>query len=179
MMISAQNININNQQLTDSKSNIKLDLIKYYDATKSDIDIVAQEQLCNDPNPSNNTQSPSSLENDTLNLNNPIKKKERIFHINKNLINLVEVMFENNIKEIDRYFANIEKEHTNSTTNNNNDTTSNNLNDRENIKLKVLTSYCLFISRDKLKDEFKRLVTLGILIITDWYLDENQINFLR
>jgi hypothetical protein len=153
------------QQLTHSKSNLKINLIKYYDATKSDIDIAAQELLCNVNNIDiigKNAQSPSQ--------NDPIKRREKILDINKNLINFVEIMFENNIKEIDKYFANIEKEHTNNNNNNIN---------REDINMKSLTCYCIFISRDKLKDEFKRLVMLGILIITDWYLDENQINFLR
>ena len=162
------------QSILHSKSNIKQNLIKYYDTTKSDIDIAAQQILCNDLYISNNHENDnddeqSPLESNTIKINDPIKKREKILDINKKLINLVEVMFENNMKEIDRYFVNIEKEHT----------MTNTANNIEDIKLKSLTSYCIFISRDKLKDEFKRLVTLGILITTDWFLDDNQIYFLR
>jgi hypothetical protein len=51
--------------------------------------------------------------------------------------------------------------------------------DREEIKANALNSYCLFINNNILNSEFKSLNPIGLLVCCDWYLDENQLNFIR
>ncbi len=51
--------------------------------------------------------------------------------------------------------------------------------DKEEIKMIALKSYCAFYPNPKLNDNIKFLNPLGVFVSTDWYLNENQLNYLR
>jgi hypothetical protein len=88
--------------------------------------------------------------------------KEHIVKLNMDYINKIDEIFNQNIYSINNYFENkqniIE------------------LFDKEKMKMKLINKYCYFINNDLLK---KKINPIGLLIITDWYLDENQINYLK
>lgn len=131
------------------KSDIKLDLINYYDSIKFEIDIIAQKQL------STNEKSSSNLKNE----------QENLIELNKYLIERVDCLFDSNCIQIDEYFSKI-------TNRNENDA-------KENVKINALKNYCSFISNACLKKEYKNKNQIGLLIITDWYLDQNQLNYIK
>ena len=51
--------------------------------------------------------------------------------------------------------------------------------DKEEIKRAVFNGYCLYINAESLKNQFRDGNLLGLLITSDFYLDENQLNFLK
>ena len=131
------------------KSTLKKEIIDYYDFVKSEIDIKSQEILCNQ------------------NIDD-VKKKD-ILDIYANMINQCECLFEKNIDEINDYFEN----------HNITDGEYDSVDDAENIKANVLSCYCSFIQNNLLKDHMRLKNKIGILFITDWYLDRNQLNYLK
>lgn len=131
------------------KSTLKKEIIDYYDFVKSEIDIKSQEILCNQ------------------NIDD-VKKKD-ILDIYANMINQCECLFEKNIDEINDYFEN----------HNITDGEYDCVDDAENIKANVLSCYCGFIQNNLLKDHMRLKNKIGILFITDWYLDRNQLNYLK
>jgi hypothetical protein len=127
---------------------IKLDFIKYFDDLKFEIDIKAQEMLCD-----------QSLDENS---------KEEILKINLNLLERVDEIFNNNLNLINNFFEDCQQ-----LINQDKHILDK---DKEEIKMMVLNSYCYFINADLLKKKWNQL---GLLIISDWYLDENQLNYLR
>jgi Leucine-rich repeat (LRR) protein len=132
--------------LNKIKSDIKSDLINYFDGLKFDIDIKAQEILCNE-----------SLAD---------YFKEHILKLNMDLMDKIDEIFNNNMNLVNNYF----ESHKPSASENQESL------DKEKMKMKIINSYCYFINNDLLK---KKINPLGLLIITDWYLDDNQINYLK
>ncbi len=95
------------------------------------------------------------------------EKKEALFDIYLKMIKECEQLFEKNIEEINNYFEqNVEAD------------LLTNL-DIEDIKTNILSGYCSFIRSNLLKDQMKLNNKIGILFITDWYLDKNQLNYLK
>lgn len=97
-------------------------------------------------------------------LNESVEENVRndILKLNMDLIDRVEDIFAENLKVINKYFDQ-----------------ENNLKsslDKEKIKMDALPSYCYYLNVDFLR---KKINLLGILVISDWYLDKNQINYLR
>ena len=132
--------------LNKLQSEIKVDLINYFDGLKFDIDIKAQEILCND-----------SLAD---------YYKEHIVKLNMDYIDKIDEIFNQNIYFINDFFENKQSIITDCPE----------LFDKEKLKMKLINKYCYFINNDLLK---KKINPIGLLIITDWYLDENQINYLK
>ena len=50
---------------------------------------------------------------------------------------------------------------------------------KEDIKSNAFSKYCTFINGDYLKDDLKDKFKIGIFIECDWYLNNNQINYLK
>jgi hypothetical protein len=141
-------MNIENK-VCELKAQIKLDLIEYYDGIKSEIDISSQEKLLD-------------LEKDIYN-DKKCEKREKVNKYNSQFIETVENNFNLNCKEIDDYFKN-EMEYF--------------IEDKEEIKRKALKNYVAFINLNEFYDKVIDENIVGMLIKVDWYLDENQINFL-
>ena len=87
--------------------------------------------------------------------------KDKFWNVYQNLIAKVDEIFEKNIAKI------------------NNSKTTNFKNDKELIKQDIIDSYCYFIDNNSLKPNFKNNFLVGILIVTDWYLNQNEIAYLR
>jgi hypothetical protein len=51
--------------------------------------------------------------------------------------------------------------------------------DKELIKQDLINSYCYYADKNSLKPNFKDDFLFGVLIITDWYLSQNEIAYLR
>jgi hypothetical protein len=131
------------------KCEIKLDLINYYDILKSEIDIIAQESMI-------------ALERDSQSSDK--NKWQEIVDLNKELIDIVESIFNSNCKQIDDYFLSNKRL---------------NKMDKEAVKTIALSTFCTFISNYNLRNDYRNKNALGLLIVCDWYLDENQLNFVK
>jgi hypothetical protein len=83
------------------------------------------------------------------------------------LIGRVECIFNQNIDEINNYFEKNVKFI--------NETSQN----KEDIKSNAFGKYCTFINGDYLKIDLKEKFKIGIFIECDWYLNRNQINYLK
>ncbi len=105
-------------------------------------------------------------------------KSQRLLLINKQndsdvldlylrLIERVEYITNQNINEINDYFE--------KNTNYINETCPN----KEDIKSNAFSKYCTFINGDYLKVDLKDKFKIGIFIECDWYLNKNQINYLK
>jgi hypothetical protein len=134
---------------SELKAQIKFELIQYYDKIKSEIDISAQIKLVD-------------IEKSICKDDNGEKIK-KIHIYNAQFIETVDNFFNLNCQEIDDFFKNNHLIY---------------LMDIEEIKKKALKCYVAFFSLNKLNDELLDEQIIGILISVDWYLDQNQINFL-
>lgn len=130
-------------------SEIKLELINYYDYLKSDIDIVAQKKLL--PN-----------EKGTVN----VKNEQKILDLYKHLIDNTNEIFELSCKQLDVYFARLKNG-------------VEILTKKSEIKRKAIKNFCHFAENNLLNNEFKNENQLGLFLTFDWHLDENQINYIR
>ena len=82
--------------------------------------------------------------------------------MNMSMVEKVKTIYENNAKAVDDYFNSRERVETN---------------DFEELKAIIIDGFCVFYSKeDTLWLESTHL--LGLLIVTDWYLDQNQLNSL-
>jgi hypothetical protein len=131
------------------KSSIKKELIDYSDQVRSEIDIKTFK-----------------LEQELI-LSEKIDEefRQQIFGLNQRLIDKSKIVFDANIKDVNLYF----------------DFEKNPMvdDDEETIKENALTSFCLFIDDLKNKGERSKNFLLGLLIVSDWYLNKNQMEYLR
>jgi hypothetical protein len=138
-----------NVDLANLVLEIKLDLIAYYDGVKSEIDISAQEKLI-------------LIEKGLL----EVDKRSKIVALNIDFIVIVEEYFKLNCKQIDEYFANHQDE------------IQIECDTKETIKMRALKHYCAFVELTKIFGDVSDEKLVGLLICSDWYLDENQIKFM-
>jgi hypothetical protein len=94
-------------------------------------------------------------------------KKKDTFDVYTKMIAECEQLFEKNIVEINDYFEKVDllEELV--------------VDDADEIKTNILSGYCSFVRNDLLKDDLKLKNKIGILFITDWYMDKNQLNYLK
>jgi hypothetical protein len=144
---------MNQSDLFKLKSDIKLDLINYYDSIKFEIDIIAQKQLI-------------VFEKNSPNLKH---ERENLIVLNKYLIEKIEFLFDSNCYQINEYFSKINDDYDD----------ENQFFFKENVKINALKNYCAFLSNANLKKEFKDRNQIGLLVLTDWYLDENQLKYIK
>jgi hypothetical protein len=111
-------------------------------------------------------KSDIDIQSQELLLNTTIKeKREEILYLNELLIEKVDVLFEQNIVETDDYFSNLKDF----------------INDEfvENIRRKAFKQYCLFVDGECLRNQLKESNPIGILIISDFYLNSSQQAFIK
>jgi hypothetical protein len=143
------NINTNIYSLIEE---IKSDLINFFDANKFEIDIKAQE-LLRDLNDKNNDDSH--------------KQKNKILEYNEKLIKIVEEIFEENMEKINQESTKALIESLSI------------VNERDKIKYMIINKCCYFIRSDYLNGNKILDNPIGLIIVTDWFIDENQINYLK
>ena len=51
--------------------------------------------------------------------------------------------------------------------------------DKEAIKADLTTGFCVFIKSDDLDESISIDNPIGLLIVTDWYLDQNQLDYIK
>ena len=83
------------------------------------------------------------------------------------LIEICTKNFNININEINQYFDNLNLKSEDLA-----------LLDKEKIKENAINSYCTFLTNEKLQSDLSNYF-VGFFIISDWYIDKNQYNFLR
>jgi hypothetical protein len=89
--------------------------------------------------------------------------REAVLKMNLAMVDKVKEIHDKNSKAVDNYFNSRELVETNNL---------------EELKVIILNGFCVFYGKeDKLRLDPKLL--LGKLIVTDWYLDQNQLNYLR
>ena len=96
-----------------------------------------------------------------------INNDSNVLDLYLKLIERVEFIFNQNIDDVNSYFDKNAK-YINET----------NMN-KEDIKSNAFSKYCTFINGDYLKDDLKDKFKIGIFIECDWYLNNNQINYLK
>jgi hypothetical protein len=135
------------------KIEIKKELISYYDTIKSEIDIKTIELVESFAKSNNSTHENNGSEYE-------------IIKCNKILIQLIEKTFNLNIEQINRHL---------------NDSDNNNIFDnKEKIKRNALKNYAIYIKSNELKEKFRISNSrLGILLQSNWYIDENQLIFIK
>jgi hypothetical protein len=89
--------------------------------------------------------------------------KDEVLKLNINMVDKVKEVHDKNSKAVEDYFNSREQLETT---------------DLEELKAKILNGFCVFYNK---KDNFwsDSTLLLGMLIVTDWYLDQNQLNYLR
>ena len=91
------------------------------------------------------------------------KKREDVLKMNLELVDKVKEIYEKNSKAVDDYFNSIDQVETY---------------DSEELKDIILNGFCVFYSKeDHFWSDDKLL--LGMVIVTDFYLDQNQLDYLR
>ena len=91
------------------------------------------------------------------------KMREEVLKMNLDMLEKVKKIYEKNSKAVDDYFDSRDQVETN---------------DLEELKAIIFNGFCVFYSK---KDNFwlDRTLLLGMLIVTDWYLDQNQLKCLK
>jgi hypothetical protein len=87
------------------------------------------------------------------------KMRDDVFKMNQVMVDKAKEIYEKNSKSVDDYFNSREQLETN---------------DLEELKAKILNGFCVFYCKDSSLDPE---ILLGMLIVTDWYLDQNQLNY--
>jgi hypothetical protein len=141
---------MNDKELMVIKSDIKAELIYYFDEIKTEIDINAQTKF-------------SHTDDDYFEETNKIQ----FFSIYNFLIQKVDSIFDSSCNDINSYFLDRE--------NFQNIYESN----KEDIKTQGIKNFCFYLSNDFLKLEYKDINPIGLFINCDWYLDENQRNYIK
>jgi hypothetical protein len=160
--------------IADSSSQFSLKkwIIDYFDYVINKIDLETELILLNDSE-----------------LRNQHDKIEQINKIRKSFISLVENIQIYNLKQyemnksdlmakLDKYFYLITNLHSSNDNkiNNKDDLAEKKLTD---IKRSLFKEHCVYVEKDVLDVLFKKEFLLGALIITDSYLDENFVDYLR
>lgn len=145
------------------KGELKSELIEYYDLVKTEIDIQAQKQLLELDNllMNDDTQKINHID-----MNDIENKRKEILKINIEFIKYVDELFDKNMNEINCYFTE-------------NCPSNMDILNKEEIKSNVLKNYCVFVCNDYLKNDLKDLYLIGVLLITDWYLNKNEVQYLK
>jgi hypothetical protein len=91
---------------------------------------------------------------------------QTVINLNLELIEKIDYSFNLNCKQIDDYFLKISDQHIEQL-------------DKEDIKALVFKQYCAFVSNNVLDKNYKNKNPLGVFIISDWYLNPNQLDFIR
>ena len=89
--------------------------------------------------------------------------REDVLNMNLILVDKIKEIHDKNSKAVDDYFNSREQLETNNL---------------EELKAVILNGFCVFFKKEDyfwLDDK----LLLGMLIVTDWYLDQNQLDYLR
>ncbi len=86
------------------------------------------------------------------------QKREDVLNMNLKMVDKVKAIHDKNSKAVDDYFDSRDQVETNNL---------------EELKDIILNGFCFFFKKE---DD---TLLLGMLIVTDWYLDLNQLNYLR
>ena len=163
------------------RSEINKEITNYYQNLKYEINIEAQIKLIeyelenDDENDSGDDDFLDDyIANGLLLVQNlspeRLIEKNELFRINKYLIDQVTSIMDMNLTQINEYFdANI---------NSIDDNLLNCLN-KETIKSKALTKSCTFIGNSNLIQDLKFENYAGLFMTYDWYLNANEINYVK
>ena len=143
------------QKINNLKEDIKKQLIEYYERIKSEIDIKGFELL------------------ESLSKRRNAKDRDNtsfiIIKLNEYLVNQIDSHLDKNLNEINEYF--------------NSDLIKNlNTSNQEDVKRNVLKSYLIYFDfNESMNYLIKQLdkYGFGLLFEFEWYLDENQQNYVK
>ena len=143
------------QKINNLKEDIKKQLIEYYERIKSEIDIKGFELL------------------ESLSKRRNAKDRDNtsfiIIKLNEYLVNQIDSHLDKNLNEINEYF--------------NSDLIKNlNTSNQEDVKRNVLKSYLIYFDfNESMNYLIKQLdkYGFGLLFEFEWYLDQNQQNYVK
>ncbi len=142
------------------KSEIKRDLIDYYDMIKSEIDISAQRLLLHIDQPNR----PVQLNENEEQMEMLRKRRDEIVATNLEFVKWVDKTMDQSLSQVNEFFAKYKAGETIG---------------KEQAKAESLKSFCVFIGNDCLKRELRDGYLIGVLLITDWYLNKNEVQYLK
>ena len=90
-------------------------------------------------------------------------KNNDLLEKNELMINQVKNIYDMSMNQVNDYFKTINDETTN----------------KDQLKKDILSKYCIFISKSNVSYKFKDKLAIGILIISDSYLNSSQTNYVR
>lgn len=137
---------------------ITLDLITHYDMIKNSIDIYSQMSL----------MLLEGAEQSEKEIN-----QENLKRKNVQLITAVEEISRINMKEIAEFFISKSKKLQQI------DFYTDCNYSEEDMKRLIITKYCFYISPEALRPCRRETNDLGVLITSDWYLNSDEISFIR
>ena len=142
------------QKINNLKEDIKKQLIEYYERIKSEIDIKGFELL-------ESLSKRNAKDRDNTSFS--------IIKLNEYLVNQIDSHLDKNLNEINEYF--------------NSDLIKNlNTSNQEDVKRNVLKSYLIYFDfNESMNYLIKQLdkYGFGLLFEFEWYLDENQQNYVK
>jgi hypothetical protein len=92
------------------------------------------------------------------------KMREDVLKINLNMVDKVKEIYENNSKAVDDYFNSRDQIETK---------------DLEELKSIIFNGFCVLFNKEDHFWYYEDDIFIGLLIVTDWYLDQNQLDYLR
>ena len=142
------------QDLISLKSEIKKGLIDDFDTIKSELDIIGQQLL------------------HKLNLEIEPEKHSNVLAVYKEMMSMIDLIFNSTMNDVSSYFSILEK---------NEQGTNSTMQSKEQILKSSLKDHLLYFKPDSLSKEYRKLdsIGLGILFHFRFYLNVNEMNFIR
>jgi hypothetical protein len=111
-----------------------------------------------------------------LDLNKDVKSKlsdnsiddllrKTITNSSRQMNNKIDKAMEFNMLELNQFFSS--------------STTTLKSNDKEEMKMLLIKTFCYYLPFNSLNVNLQQNNGIGMLILTDWYLDQNQINYIK
>jgi hypothetical protein len=128
---------------------MKTSLIKYFDTIKSKIEVKSQKIQANIDNDKDKCPNDAKV----------VEYQNLILKLNDNFIKLIDQIFDKNMKQINELKSD----------------------EIDKFKITSLNTYCYYVDNNQMTqhNKYKSKYPLGILIVTDWFLTRNEINYLR
>jgi hypothetical protein len=169
---------------SETSCRLKRDLIQYYDFIKSEVDLIGQMQLVKMSTEftqklTEKETTEEMADGDTSNMDMSVEdcddeksheeKRVKFLELYEGHIKKIDEALDQNLKEVNLFYEKQEIDE--------------NMSDEE-LKKIILKKDCLMIKTSDLNQTYsdafnKTWFPFGILIFTDWYIDENQTKYFK
>jgi hypothetical protein len=99
-----------------------------------------------------------------INLTDPSPERDFLLKLNLELVNKVDELCTRNLLAVDNYYSSLDRKIYST---------------EHDLKAGELNGYCIFFNSETLDEWFVKDNQVGLLLVSDWYLDQNQKDYLR